>query len=239
MLVSLLLLTIDRYDMMQMCIDQALRFTGLDPAEVELLVCDNGSQDKRTIEYIAKLNPAYHRLNEKNEGIAAMYNQLMLRAKGEYMCVIDNDILLPNFWLNRLVEYARLIPDTGISGLHCVEGLWPMVITEPNKIQVHYGSVFGTKFLTRKLVERVGYFNEEYFPYGFEDADYGERARQAGLYTYYIPQMGSQHVGWDTGNGTPYRKMKDDAMVVNCPKLGVNLDKYRQKQDLYKSATLS
>ena len=47
-LVSLLLNTIDRYDLTVKCIGGALANCGYSP--IELLVCDNGSKDQRVIE---------------------------------------------------------------------------------------------------------------------------------------------------------------------------------------------
>ena len=73
-MISILLLTIDRYELTKQCVGDALKKAGV---EYELLVCDNGSKDKRTIEYIESLNPSYFRKNDENLGIGIMYNHLI------------------------------------------------------------------------------------------------------------------------------------------------------------------
>lgn len=231
-MISLLLLTVDRLQLTKTCIDGALARAGT--TDYEILICDNGSIEAGMKEYLVSLNPAYLRMNKENKGIAAMYNQLILRAKGDYFCIIDPDILLPRDWLKNLEDYAIRIPRTGVSGIHCVEKLWPL--QNIDNVMVHYGSVFGTKFFTRQTIEKIGYYNEEYFPYGFEDADFGERARRAGLVTYYIPGYVSEHLGADTHLQNNYRQMKNNSITENFPKYTANLQKYARNEGLYISA---
>ncbi len=46
-----------------------------------------------------------------------------------------NDILMPDNWLLRMVEAALNIPNTGMCGIHCVEGINPLQTI--NGIQIH------------------------------------------------------------------------------------------------------
>ena len=178
----------------------------------ELLSVDNGSTDRRVVDYIAGLKPVYHRLNPDNQGYARMLNQMLLRAKGDYLCVIDNDFLLPDAWLRKLVEVNQAIPESGISSYHCVLDLSMPVVLGGCEIHLQE-AVHGVKFFNRAVLEKVGYFYEGFHPYGNEDVEMNRRMRLAGYKNYYLG-AGDRciHVGDDVGEKTPYRQMKWDSL---------------------------
>lgn len=203
-----MLLTIDRYEITKRTLDRALRFAEYD---YELLVVDNGSQDKRTIEYIRSLNPAVHILHDENKGMQYSQNLLLSKATGDYLCFIGNDILLPKGWLRELVKLNQQIDDSGISGIHCVMHK-PNIVTYKGVNIRKNETVFGTMFFNRAWFERVGYVNEAFHPYGMDDSEYSFRSRHLGYTNYYHPHLVSEHIGHDVGEKSEYRKMKDEAL---------------------------
>jgi hypothetical protein len=104
--------------------------------------------------------------------------------------------------------FSQRVSKTGIIGIHCVEELPPIV---DGVHKTH--TPFGDNFITRELIDAVGGYNEEYDPYGMQDRDYGERATITGFTNYYLPDMRSEHIGHDVGNGTDYRRMKDESLA--------------------------
>lgn len=228
-LVSIMVVTMDRHELASRCVPGALANCG---HAHEFLACDNGSRDRRVVDLIAGLKPVYHRLNETNEGYAPMLNQMILRAKGEFLCVIDPDIELPAHWLAKLVEANRAIPESGLASIHCVLCFWPPRAI--NGIIVHPGDeVFGVKFFHRRLLDKVGWFCEDYVPYGVEDADYNLRCRETGLLNYYVDGMSANHLGGDCGDGGPYRRMKDESLKRVGPIFWANRDRYRTTGNYY------
>jgi GT2 family glycosyltransferase len=123
------------------------------------------------------------------------------------VCILANDILLPDNWLSNWVMFAKRVSKTGIIGIHCVEDLPPLV---DGIHKVH--TPFGDNYLTRELIDTIGGYNTEYDPYGMQDRDYAERATIAGFTNYYIPDLRSEHIGHDVGNNTEYRQMKDESL---------------------------
>ena len=113
-LVSVFSLTIDRYELTKETItknfERAKQF-----APIEWLVADNGSKDRRVVEFVAR-HPllAYHRVNSKNEGVSHAFNQLYLRSKGEYLCFMGSDLELPEGWLQEMLGYLRTGPNIGM-----------------------------------------------------------------------------------------------------------------------------
>lgn len=207
-LVSVLLCTIDRFDMMRECVGRAVETAG---APFELLTVDNGSVDLRVPEYTAALNPVFHRVNPMNMGYARMMNQMMLRANGEYICVIDNDLLMPEDWLRKLVDAARALPGGGISGYHCVGPCGDIEVHNGVSIRVQE-ALHGCKFFHRRMLSRVGFYSEAFHPYGHEDVEYNQRSLMAGYFNYYLAGDTIVHKGDDVAEHTTYREMKWAAM---------------------------
>ena len=104
--------------------------------------------------------------------------------------------------------FSQRMSKTGIIGIHCVEELPPIV---DGVHKTH--TPFGDNFITRELIDKIGGYNTEYDPYGMQDRDYGERATITGFTNYYLPDMRSEHIGHDVGNGTEYRRMKDESLA--------------------------
>lgn len=217
MICSILLCTIDRLELTIKCVGNALATAGY---PFELLSVDNGSTDIRVIDYVKSLTPRYHKLNKTNLGYAPMLNTMLWHARGTYFCVIDNDIMLPNNWLKKLVEVNRAIPESGISGYHCVQTLHPVEVR--NGMEIHPGeAVHGIKFFSRSVLKNVGYFCEDFCPYGNEDVDYNRRCRLAGFTNYYLGGGDrAQHLGEDCSEKTPYRMMKWESLKHAADVLG-------------------
>lgn len=124
-----------------------------------------------------------------------------------------NDILMPDNWLAEMVRAAEAIPNTGMAGIHCVEDMNPM--EEINGVKVHPNyTAFGNVLIPMKAIQTIGLFNEDYDPYGMQDADYAHRLNNTGFINYYVHGLKSQHIGADVGNGTEYRKMKDEGLAT-------------------------
>ena len=213
----------DRFDLTVRCIGKAIATAGV---PFEFLCCDNGSKDRRVVDYIASLNPVYHRLNEINEGSAVMHNQMFLRCKGDYICLLDNDIEMPDAWLTNLLGYCEAIPETGIASIPWVMPLPPAV--ERNGKIVHTEAAFtclGTRVFSRAVFEKVGYMHEGFGLYPYADADYQLRVQEAGYLSYYVSDMRCEHIGYDSLD-MDYRHWKNEQVGLYGPAFWANAGKY-------------
>jgi GT2 family glycosyltransferase len=202
MKVAILLLTQNRHDLTQRVINQNFYNSGYN---ADCFLIDNGSDTHENFNYPF----AGYDLSKEKRGIAAGVNAgLKITQDYDAVCLLANDILLPENWLARFVLFAQRIEKTGIIGIHCVEALPPIV---DGVHKTH--TPFGDNFITRELIDTIGGYNTEYDPYGMQDADYGERATITGFTNYYLPDMRSEHIGHDVGNGTDYRRMKDESLA--------------------------
>lgn len=230
MLVSLLMLTIDRFDKTPDVWKHNLRTAGHGRYNIETLVCDNGSTDKRIVRFFADQKIAYHRVNSRNEGIGHSLNQLFLRAKGDIIASVGNDIEMPDGWLKEALYYIDNVPDCGIVGFDWGHGGMPP-LSERNGIKAKWltadkNRIFGNWVMHRRVIEKIGFFHEGYGPYGIEDSDFNERVNRSGFQSLYHPTLTSKHVVWDVGHQTAYRKMKDESLQKNCGIFGARLQEF-------------
>jgi GT2 family glycosyltransferase len=224
MKVGCILLTCGRSELTLQVIKHNFWNSGKD-ADVYLV--DNGSVE----EDHQKVLDAYHFKSvyrfETNKGIAAAINKGITMALADQcnaIVTLANDILMPDGWLATMVEYATKIENTGMAGIHCVEGLEPV-----NEFGVHPAfTAFGNVLIPKKAIDKIGYFNTAFDPYGMQDADYAFRLNNTGFLNYYLPDMKAEHIGHDVGNGSEYRKMKDEG-------LNTALDKYNRLTEKFKS----
>jgi hypothetical protein len=146
------------------------------------------------------------------KGISRAINYGIFQSRTyDAVVTMANDILMPNSWLERMVQAMITIPNSGMIGIHTVES-----ISEPttiNGLQVHIQeAAFGNVLIPMKAIDKIGYFNEAYDPYGMQDRDYSYRLQMTGHLNYYLSGLRAEHIGHDVGQDTPYRKMKDEGL---------------------------
>jgi GT2 family glycosyltransferase len=163
-------------------------------------------------ENLSRAGHEYWLFKVNTKGVAAALNEGLLKARYcESVVTLANDIRMPDNWLAKMVEYANLIPNSGMIGIHTVEH--DGTPKEINGITVNWiYTPFGNVLITRRAIERIGFFNTEHDPYGMQDADYATRLNIAGFENYYIPGLKAEHTGHDVGSGTEYRNMKDEGL---------------------------
>lgn len=151
-------------------------------------------------------------------GIAAAINEGLEKTK-DYDAVVtcSNDIVMPDNWLKKMVEVSSAIENTGMCGIHCVEGQGDL--SHINGHQIHKTfTAFGNVLIPRKAIDTIGKFNDDYDPYGMQDADYAYRLNATGFTNYYIAGLTSAHIGHDVGSQSDYRKMKDEGLALSDAK---------------------
>jgi GT2 family glycosyltransferase len=135
------------------------------------------------------------------EGISNALNEAIdIAGADEYDAIayLANDIKEPENWLAKKVEALKSYPFAGI------------VASSLDNVRYTAQSehIISNWLLSMKVVDKIGIFNEQMFPYGPIDLDYCERANLAGFYTYYVIDCKAEHIGshasgneygWDKG----------------------------------------
>lgn len=243
MVVDILLNTIDRYELTVRCIGKALQTAG---HSYGLMVCDNGSSDERVIDYIRTLNPWRFFVNARNEGCAQMHNQMLLCSRANLFVLLDNDIeLRRENWLRDLVDAWVGAKNAGVNpgmlGIHsdqlCPEHHAPVTLSNGTVLHVasppKEDAIFGTRMFSREVLDKVGYFCEDYGTYSLCDNEYNTRVHHSGFVNAYISGPSGLHLGWDVGENSAYRRMKDESMRLAGPVFARNMAGYFSAKNFY------
>lgn len=201
---SLVIPVFNQLEYTRRCLESLFRNT---PEPYELVIIDNHSTDG-TDAFLAGLRPpaACSRFrvigNGSNLGVAVAWNQGLEAAAGDPVGLLNNDVVLTPGWLSGTLSFLRDTPQAGIVGPHVTDGElprdyddWARHYRAENAASVDEGFHGCCFFVTRPLVSAIGDFDEGYAVGGWEDVDYGHRARLAGFRTLITHRSVVHHFG--------------------------------------------
>ena len=84
----------------------------------QVRIVDNGSTDG-TVKYLKSLNhPRIEKIiyNKKNKGLVQPTKQFWKESNADLVGKIDNDILVPKGWVQKLTEAHQRVPNLGVAG---------------------------------------------------------------------------------------------------------------------------
>ncbi len=109
LMVSIIILTHNHIKYTKECLESLFEYTSQVKTPYEIILVDNGSIDG-TIQYLQGLEQAGKIkviYNQENKGFPAANNQGASIAKGEYLCLCNNDIVFTDDWLEKLLRCMR------------------------------------------------------------------------------------------------------------------------------------
>ncbi|MEW6397730.1 MAG: glycosyltransferase [Bacillota bacterium] len=214
----------------------------------ELIVVDNGSRDG-TARYLCDLAATYENVrvvtNKDNLGFGVGCNQGMALARGEYAVLLNNDTVVTEGWLPRLIAHAQADSQTGIVGprSNWVAGLQLVARTSYGSDlagladfahrwqRTNYGRrryvdrITGLCMLVkREVLQRMGGFDPRFGIGNFEDDDYCLRARMAGYSVSIADDVFIHHFGHQTfiGQRVDYSALMQRNWQRFCRKWGID-----------------
>lgn len=188
------------------CLD-SLGKAGVPPAEYELLVIDNNSDD-RTASIAEGYRGQFPHLrvvrNDRNLGFPAAVNQAATFAKSPILVLLNQDTVVEPGWLSELLPPFEVDSKIAAVGSRVVNGSGPGLYAAALEVLyggicvVHEGdrrtdAVSGCAMAVRlDAFRRVGGFDASLFMYG-EDLDLGHRLRRAGYRIAYAGSSVAHH----------------------------------------------
>lgn len=240
-LTGIMLVTFNRLNLTKQTLESLLKTTH---SPFCLIVIDNGSTDG-TSEYITnfcqensgKDNFISHsiKINKDNKGIAIGRNQALKLASEtstiNWLCTLDNDVILPDNWLGQAQTIIKENPGMGAVGVNFEKESFPLVKSGQMEFQLKPKGNLGTACMvfSRSLHKLLGYFNTEYGLYGMEDSDLGFRIRVAGFKLGYLKENGI-HLGEGSEDVGPYREFKTTQHQNHLIKFNNNCRLYFNKK---------
>ncbi|MFF2484537.1 glycosyltransferase family 2 protein [Paenibacillus sp. NPDC058071] len=164
------------------------------PEPHEIIVVDNGSTDG-TLSFLQEQNITFVS-HPGNTGFPTACNWGLRMARGDYLLLLNDDVLVTDHWLGGMLDAFAKDPEIGIVGplSNYVSGRqqvdMPSSYTDTAASirkaalgQVEYvNRVIGfCMLISRRLLDRIGLLDEQFSPGHFEDDDYCYRARAAGF----------------------------------------------------------
>ncbi len=198
-----MILCCNQLDYTRRCLESVFRHTR---APYELIVVDNGSTDD-TPAYLEEIRarPGPGRVqvirNATNQGFPAGCNQALAQAQGQYLVFLNNDTIVTDGWLDRLIAWSlHDWPAVGLVGPVTSYAAPPQQIAidytdladlptfAARRRQTYFRQALLVPRLTgfcllvrRAVLDQIGGFDERYGLGFFDDDDLCVRAREAGF----------------------------------------------------------
>lgn len=229
---------------------------GLSDLSLEILVIDNGSTDdtSRCLREASQRWPLLRALFEARPGKNIALNRGIQEAKGEILCLMDDDIVLDPDWLSELVKayrsnnydalQPRVLPGKDPSGKSAeFDRLYQYnipVIDYGNSVKDIRGLTGVIMSFRREVLDKAGLFDERLPASGYHgDTDLSRRIRKAGYSIGYTPHVIAYHelnpsrYGANYARLSQYRKGlsrslygRDSVVLDVIPNLFANLVRY-------------
>lgn len=155
------------------------------------------------------------------EGIANALNDGIDKFKSgpyESLAFLANDIIESDNWL---IKKAMALDSYERAGIVASS-------LDMDRQSFSNEHIISNWLISKSVIDKIGYFNEEYYPYGPIDLEYCERVWLSGLNTYYtmncLAQTGDHAVGDEYG----YNKQQIVESFIG---------KYKDDVNAYKSGT--
>ena len=162
-------------------------------APFQILLIDNASEEKTSVflKSFASKYKANTRLirNESNLGFVKAANQGLEESNADFLCLLNNDTLVTDGWLNELISVATenseiglLNPSSNTLGQKTCIGNIDVFARSLAKYHGQFEEMAQASgfcmLIKREVIEKIGKFDEIYGMGNFEDTDYSRRATQ-------------------------------------------------------------
>lgn len=219
-LVSIIVPTRDKPELLAQCIESVLRVTSYENFEV--IVVDNGSTDPRALELLASWRESDKIRVIRDDSpfnYSALNNKAVALARGSVLCLLNNDIEVRDpAWLTVLCGYA-MQPETGAVGaalwypterlqhggialagnsvaghLHHMLGRGDAGYFGRALLAQQVAAVTGACLVARKsLYDEVGGLDAEHLGVAYNDVDLCLKLSAAGYRNVYVPYANLYH----------------------------------------------
>jgi GT2 family glycosyltransferase len=227
-LTSIVMLCFNQLEYTKKCLQSIVKYTSV---PYELILVDNGSTDGTVAfleDYANKHDNCKIILNNENRGFAGGNNQGIAAAEGDYILLLNNDVIVTQDWLERLIAHIESDENIGMAGPVSNSVSGPQQVEHVtygqnmNKMQKfarnHSNKNVGRTqdilrlvgfclLIKRQVLDIIGGLDENYGNGNYEDDDLCLRSRIAGFRNIIARDVFIHHYGSMTfkGNKIDYR----------------------------------
>lgn len=190
----------------------------------EIIIVDNGSKDDSVLQLEGIDGIKLIKL-ARNIGFAGGHVEGYKHCSGDYIALINNDMVLAVDWLEQMMKCAKENKAGVVGGrsymwdndhkpynenspFSSYQTVSPItghtVMLHKGERVVEANNLSGSNLLvSRKTVERVGYLDPDFFCY-YEETDFIARAKRAGIKCLYCPAAKTWHKSGESSKNQPY-----------------------------------
>ncbi len=214
-LVSVVIPSYNNKDYLSLTIESIIKSESVN---LEIIVVDNNSDDE-TKDYIKEQlelkNIDKAIFNDENRGFPSAVNQGILVSGGKYVLIANNDIVVPNGTIKKLIDTAVSDPQIGIvSGMsnyvsgpqfdenakyESIEKMhqYAQKVSKEyeNQIMEFPRVAFLCTLIKRSVIDKIGGLDERFSPGNFEDDDFCLRSQISGYKTIIAKDAFVHHFG--------------------------------------------
>ena len=243
-LVSIVMLTYNQLEDTKLCVESLFKHTT--DVNYELIFVDNGSTKDDTISYLDGLKKEHKNIktiyNKENLGFACANHQGIEISEGEYVLLLNNDVILTDGWLSRMIQVAESDDKIGVvapctnhaSGRQVVtfsgteeddEGIQKFakeVLLKKAGNWISVSRIIGfCMLIKREVLFKVGVLDEMFGPGGYEDYDYSMRVKHENYDIVIAMDTFIFHIG-----GKGYSSNNMDYMNLRSKNIELLIDKW-------------
>lgn len=213
-LVTIVMLSWNAPEYTKIALDSIRRHTR---GDYEIVIVDNGSKPE-TVEWLRTLQDVRVIYNASNRGYAGGNNQAIAAACGEYVVLLNNDVVVTEGWLDGLLAAFDRIPGLGVSAPRSNRIAGDQITPDATYAdldemqryaQVRRRRFWGEGYLTdraiglclcidRRVIDEIGGIDERFGAGNFEDDDFCLRVRGAGYRIFVCDDVFIHHFGSQT-----------------------------------------
>lgn len=199
--ISIIIVNTNNKKLLEECLQSIYQNTH--KVSFEIIVADNASTDGSQEMVKTKFPKVYLIENKENLGFIKASNQGLRNVAARYAMLLNDDTLVKDSALDKMVEFMDQHPQAGACGpkLLNIDGspqrqggiLGRRFWLSKKPIAVDF--VIGAALIVRKeVLDKVGILDENLFFYN-DDIDWCLRIRKAGWKIYFLPQAEIMHYG--------------------------------------------
>ncbi len=212
---------------LERCLD-ALERTREEAHPLEIVVVDNGSPEA-TRRWLAARPGLVVLRTEHHLGAPAARNQALALARGAWIVFLDDDVVVTEHWLSRLLWHAAVDPQAACIGprtdraahgqaleyaggddLAALESFAAARHARERRRFRHALLLSSFCVLTRRsVIEALGGFDTRFSPWGFEDDDFTLRAALLGMHNRVAEDVFVRHASYGGERAARHERLLD------------------------------
>lgn len=216
-LVSIVMLSWNAPQFTKMALESIRAYTR---GDYEIVIVDNGSGDE-TVNWLRTLHdqPDVRVIyNPVNLGYAGGNNQAIAAARGEYVVLLNNDVIVTEGWLEKLLRAFDRVPNLGVSAPRSNKIAGDQIVSDAAYDGIdgmhEFARIRSERYrdqgymtdraiglclcIDRRVIDEVGGIDERFGVGNFEDDDFCMRVRAAGYRIFVCDDVFIHHFGSQT-----------------------------------------